>query len=101
MTQDRLITVAIHTYDKALELRAMLEAEGIQVTFQNVNLQTPVVSSGVRVRINESNLPLALRIIENPHVFSSADKQTRKIPITYLFLWISAITHSEQHAKLL
>ena len=78
MTQDRLITVAIHTYDKALELRAMLEAEGIQVTFQNVNLQTPVVSSGVRVRINESNLPLALRIIENPHVFSSADKPNQE-----------------------
>ena len=85
MTQDRLITVAIHTYDKALELRAMLEAEGIQVTFQNVNLQTPVVSSGVRVRINESNLPLALRIIENPHVFSSADKPNQEDSHNILF----------------
>ncbi len=62
----RLITLAIHTYEKALNVRALLEAEGIQVTLQNVNLEQPVVSSGVRVRIAESDLPLALRIIENP-----------------------------------
>lgn len=51
----------------------MLEAEGIIVTFQNVNLQEPVVSAGVRVRISEHDLPMALRIIEAPHIFCSAD----------------------------
>lgn len=65
----RQITVAIHTYDRALELKAMLENEGITATLQNVNLEKPVVSSGVRVRINEDDLPLALRIIENPDIF--------------------------------
>ncbi|MDE7125946.1 MAG: universal stress protein, partial [Muribaculaceae bacterium] len=73
MKEDRLITVAIHTFDHALKLRAMLEEEGIRVSFQNVNLQAPVVSSGVRVRIPESDLPLALRIIEAPHIFRSSD----------------------------
>lgn len=68
----RLITVAIHTYDKAIALRAMLEAEGIRVTLQNVNLEQPEVSSGVRVRIDENDLPLALRVIENPEIFSGA-----------------------------
>lgn len=67
----RLITVAIHTYEKALALRSMLEAEGIHVTLQNVNLEQPEVSSGVRIRISENDLPLALRIIENPDIFSS------------------------------
>lgn len=62
---DRLITVAIHTYEKALTLRTLLESEGIKVSLQNVNLTRPVVSSGVRIRIKERDLPHALRIIEN------------------------------------
>ncbi len=66
----RFITVAIHTYEKAVALRALLEREGIQVEFRNVNIEHPVVASGVRVRINETDLPLALRIIENREIFT-------------------------------
>ena len=62
---DRLITVAIHTYEKALILKSLLESEGIDVVINNVNLIQPVVSTGVRVRIHERDLPLALKIIEN------------------------------------
>jgi nucleotide-binding universal stress UspA family protein len=72
MTQVRLITVAIHTYERALALRTLLENEGIEVELNNVNLETPCVSSGVRVRIKETDLPLALRIIENTDVFTSS-----------------------------
>lgn len=67
---DRFITVAIHTYDKAIALRSLLEREGIEVQFRNVNIEQPIVSSGVRVRIPEGDLPLALRIIENREIFS-------------------------------
>lgn len=70
MTQDRFITVAIHTYDKAIALRSLLEREGVEVQFRNVNIEQPVVSSGIRVRIREKDLPLALRIIENREIFS-------------------------------
>ncbi len=70
MTQERFITVAIHTYDKALALRSLLEREGVEVQFRNVNIEQPVVSSGIRVRIREKDLPLALRIIENREIFS-------------------------------
>lgn len=66
----RFITVAIHTYEKALALRSLLEAEGITVELNNVNLEVPGFSSGVRVRIKEEDLPLALRIIENKELFS-------------------------------
>ena len=69
MAEDRLITVAIHTYDHAVALKALLESEGVKAVLQNVNLSTPVVSSGVRVRIMESDLPKALRIIENRDIF--------------------------------
>lgn len=68
---DRLITVAIHTFDRAQELKSLLEREGLAVTLNNVNLSTPVISSGVRVRIKESDLPVALRIIENQDIFST------------------------------
>ncbi len=71
----RLITVAIHTYDRALALKALLEHEGIPVVFSNVNIEEPQISSGVRVRIAESDLPLALRIIENKEVFASSDSE--------------------------
>ena len=74
----RLITVAIHTYDRALALKALLENEGIEVLLQNVNLEHPTVSSGVRVRIHEHDLPLALRIIENTDVFCSAQAEKQE-----------------------
>ena len=69
----RLITVAIHTYDRAVALKNLLEKEGIPTVLQNVNLDEPTVSSGVRVRINEENLALALRVIENMDIFVTRD----------------------------
>mgnify|MGYP002508214299 CR=1 FL=1 len=45
MTEDRLITVAIHTYEHALRLKHLLESEGVPVVLHNVNLSQPVVSN--------------------------------------------------------
>lgn len=70
MQPDRFITIAIHTYEKAHQLKNILECEGIEVALQNVNLTNPVVSSGIRVRIHECDLPMALRLIENIEIFS-------------------------------
>jgi len=69
MTPNRLITIAIHTYEKALPIKNLFEREGIYVELNNVNLASPTVSAGVRIRIKESDLPLALRIIENIEIF--------------------------------
>ena len=80
----RRITVAIHTYEKALGLRTLLEGENIDVTLENVNLEIPGFSSGVRVRINESDLPHALRIIENRELFQpvpGADSHIILVPV--------------------
>ncbi|MDR2041817.1 MAG: universal stress protein [Tannerella sp.] len=60
-----LVTLAIHTFEKAQILKTILESEGIEVCIHNVNLIQPVISAGVRVRIKESDLPHALRIIED------------------------------------
>ncbi len=70
----RLITLAIHTYDRACRLKALLEQEGVEATLQNVNLTNPEVATGVRVRISDEDLPLALRIIENPDIFHPAEQ---------------------------
>ncbi len=71
MSEDRLITLAIHTYEKAVMLKTLLENEGVPVVLHNVNLTQPVVSSGVRVRIKEKDLPLSLRIVENADIFTN------------------------------
>ncbi|MDE6818795.1 MAG: universal stress protein [Muribaculaceae bacterium] len=92
MDNDRLITLAIHTFDKAAQLKALLELEGVEATLQNVNLSSPVLSAGVRVRIKEGDLPLALRIIENPEIFgpgvavasnSAAERQSILVPVDF------------------
>lgn len=63
--EDKLITLAILTYAKAQILKNVLENEGIEAYIHNVNLIQPVISSGVRLRIKESDLPHALQIIES------------------------------------
>lgn len=72
MATDRLITIAIHTFERAQRMKNLLEAQGVRVSLQNVNLTNPSISSGVRVRISESDLPLALRIVENAEIFTPA-----------------------------
>lgn len=63
--EDKLVTLAILTYAKAQILKNVLENEGIETYIHNVNQIQPVVSSGVRLRIKESDLPRALKINES------------------------------------
>ncbi|MDR3250889.1 MAG: universal stress protein [Tannerella sp.] len=72
--EDKLITLAIHTFEKAQILKTLLESEGIDVVINNVNQIQPVVSAGVRVRIKESDLAHALRIIETTRFFKEDKK---------------------------
>lgn len=65
MVADRFITLAIHTYERAVALRKILESHGIEVRFESLVLTGAHIASGVRVKINEKNLALALRIIES------------------------------------
>lgn len=87
MEGEKLVTLAILTYSKAQILKNVLENEGIEAYIHNVNLIQPVISSGVRIRIKESDLPRALSIIESSawlaedvvkeHV-KEADKERKK-----------------------
>lgn len=98
LNEQRLITVAIHTYDRAVELKHRLEHQGIQVVLHNVNLSAPVISSGIRVRIREIDLPAALRIIENNDIFGASTAQTA-IDAPLIILPIDFVEHSLKVCK--
>lgn len=70
----KLITIAIHTYEKAQILKSVLESEGVQTSLENVNPEKPVMSAGVRVKIKETDLPKALRIVEDFELMDSYSK---------------------------
>lgn len=85
-SQPRFITIAIHTYEKAVELRSILESEGIEVSLQNIHTEHPQVPTGIRVRIHESDLPLALRIIENREIFIAPHSPAVKTEPDYVLV---------------
>lgn len=61
---NKLVTVAIHSYEKAVILKTILEDEGVPAVIQGINLIQPSIPGNVRVRINESDLQKALAVIE-------------------------------------
>lgn len=71
-----MVTVAIHTYDKAQILKSVLEFHGIDAYIHNVNQILPV---GVRVRIKESDLPKALGIIEDMNSKEALEKALNEL----------------------
>ena len=78
-TEEKLVTVAIHTYEKAHILKSILELEGIPSVIHGINLIDPVIPGNVRVRINESDLPRALQIIESVDFSSDEEEKEQKI----------------------
>jgi len=62
--EDKLVTLAIRTYQRAQMIKSVLEENGIETVIHNLNLKHPELAVGVRVRIKESDLPRALKIVE-------------------------------------
>ena len=62
--ENKLVTLAIRTYQQAQILKDYLEKNGIETVIHNLNLENPEVAVGVRVRIKESDLPRALKVVE-------------------------------------
>lgn len=70
-----LVTVAIHSYEKAVILKSILESEGIEAVIHGVSIIQPTVPGNVRVRINEKDLPKALSIIEQVDFTSNVESE--------------------------
>lgn len=75
--EDKLVTLAIHTNEKAQILTKVLQKEGIDVFVSEV--ESPNISEGVRIRINEIDLPKALNVVESRHLFSYDEEETYRI----------------------
>ena len=75
---EKLVTVAIHTYEKAQVLKSILESEGISAVIHGINLIEPTIAGSVRVRINERDLPHALRVIEQVDFSSTATEDDQE-----------------------
>lgn len=70
-----LVTVAIHSYEKAVILKSILESEGIPAVIHGVSIIQPTVPGNVRVRINEEDLPRALTLIEQVDFTSQVETE--------------------------
>lgn len=75
---DKLVTLAIHTNDKAQILKSVLEAEKISVLIENMGDNVSNTYAGVRLRIKESDLPRALNVVESRNLFSYSEPETYK-----------------------
>lgn len=75
--EDKLVTLAIHTNEKARILKEMLESENIPVHIESIYKDEPDrVAVGVRVRINQSDLSRALTLVETHNLFDYTDETT-------------------------
>lgn len=90
----KFITLAIHTYDYAVGLRRILKEHGVDSQLENVDMNDPKMASGVRVRIDENNLPLALKLVEsqveNSFLFSQKENSKVLVPIDFSPLSLEA-----------
>lgn len=69
---DKLITLVIHTDDRAAKLKDILEFHGISVTLEDVVIDNmPLQANPKKVRIPVDSLPLGLKILESGDLISS------------------------------
>lgn len=88
--EDKLVTLAIRTYQRAQMIKNVLDENGIETVIHNLNLEHPELAVGVRVRIKESDLPRALKIVEEMEsaweyepVIGNSSTQKVLIPIDF------------------
>ncbi|MDR0874334.1 MAG: universal stress protein [Prevotellaceae bacterium] len=80
--EEKLITIAIHSLEKAQVLKNILEKENIKVYIHTVDLVQPdKVTAGVRVRIKESDLTKALSIIEQANFYENVEKYAQEVKV--------------------
>ncbi|MEN9918528.1 MAG: hypothetical protein RL662_964 [Bacteroidota bacterium] len=73
---DKLVTLAIHTQEKAQILKAVLNAEQIEVIVETIIEDNSDHITGMRLRIHESDLSKALNILESRNLFSYDEPET-------------------------
>lgn len=70
---NKLVTLAIRTNQRAQMIKSILEENSIETVIHNLNQAHPEMAVGVRIRIKESDLPSALKIVEEKESAWEAD----------------------------
>ena len=100
MMEEKLVTVAIHTFGRAQILKTLLANAGIESYIQDVD-PLEAVSAGVRVRIGDKDLPRALKVIEemNQAIALENDDEKPEKPVKIL-VPIDFSVHSQKACEL-
>lgn len=69
MTGEKFITLAIHSKERADALRSILESHGIEVRYESIMAAGDGMVVGIRVKIKENDLPLALKVAESSQCY--------------------------------
>ncbi len=72
--EDKIVTIATHTYSRAQLLKGHLEAKGIDCFLSNINLIQSDISSGVKINVRENDINKALEIIDSVKYKSGKEK---------------------------
>ncbi len=80
--EEKIITLAVLSYEKAHILKSMLDSDDIECFLENANLIQGAVSAGVKVKISESDLEKAMGVLESmmQDDLGVADRQEENIP---------------------
>jgi nucleotide-binding universal stress UspA family protein len=93
--EDKLVTLAIRTFSRAQMIKSVLEENGIETVIHSLNLEQPEMSVGVRVRINQKDLPRALKIVEEME--NAWEEKVGEKPINHVLI---PIDFSDQIPKI-
>lgn len=63
--EEKIVTLVVLSYEKAHILKTMLEVEDISCFLENANLIQGAISQGVKVKIEESSLEKAMKVLES------------------------------------
>jgi nucleotide-binding universal stress UspA family protein len=72
---DKIVTIATHTYSRAQLIKGHLEARGIECFLSNINLIQSGISSGVKINVKEADIKRALEIIKSVKYESGTGKE--------------------------
>lgn len=81
----KLITFAIHSYEKAMNVKNIFEKQGIRVVVEKIVQRQPLSFLCAKVRIHENDLPRALNIIEGGivKIEDDSDQKIVLIPVDF------------------
>jgi nucleotide-binding universal stress UspA family protein len=103
MKEEKIITLGTRTYEHAEIIRSLLESEGIECFLENLNLIQGAVSEGVKVRIRESDLEKAVKLmeeVEKPVLLKAEERRRGRPAKSRILLPVDFSGYSDKAAEI-